>query len=443
MDAERIESMLRAGPPGEPRYEPLFQGNRHVAEHVTPMPIVTRPRLAQGHGRLSLAQVAMAVVLVTIVVGGALLVQSSWRDADVGAPTPGWSPSPSSRSVSGVRLEEIIATWVTEVGADAAVGVVLEGRIYAAAAGIHSATGLVRIGPVSKLYLAAVALQLVDEGRLSLDDRLVEYVPDWPNADTVTVGMLLNGSSGVATFGEPIDALERRVAADPGREWSARDALDLARQDPPRFRPGARVAPTDTDDALLAVIIEQVTGATASAEIRRRLLDPFGLRTTFTAGEGVPPAGTPSYGIDGASEMLRGHRAGASPGVFEDVDDLDPDLLAVLGPARGMAATVVDLARWSDLLHREPDVLSDESRALVGLSYDQGGFGGVAWCPCPDGSSRALVIGGPVAAYSALVAWFPGQQMTIAVVTDRVVALSDIRVLVERIDSVVTSAGGP
>jgi CubicO group peptidase (beta-lactamase class C family) len=298
------------------------------------------------------------------------------------------------------------------------------------------ATGLLRVGPVSKLYVAGVVLQLADEGRLSLDDRLSRFIPDWPNGDAITIRMLLSGTSGVASFGEPLEALERRVAADPDRSWTARDALVIARTAPPRFDPGTRVSPTDTDDALLAMVIEDVTGTNASAEIRRRFLDPLGLRETYAAGEAVPPPGSSGS----AGQMFRGHRIGATPGVLETVDDLDADVLAVLGPARGMAAMVGDVARWSDLLHHRPGLLSDASRALLGLPYERGGAGGAEACPCNGGSTRALVIGGPVAAYSALVAWFPERQATIAILTDRVVAAADMQTLLERLDALVPSS---
>lgn len=445
MDADRIESMLRAGPPGEPRYEPLFVLDDEPGVLRTPMQALGRSRPEQ---RLQqpFAQAFGAVALATLVIAGALLVRSAWNETAVGTPSsvpPATaSPSPSPRDVSGAELERTVGAWVTEFGADAAVGVAVDGQIYAGGT-IHAASSLIRIGQVSRLYLAAVALQLVDEGALSLDDRLSRFVPEWPHADAITIRMLLDGSSGVASFGEPLDVLERRVAADPSRPWGPQDALEIAIDLAPRFDPGTRASPTDTDDALLAVVIDQSTGATTSLEIRRRVLDPFDLRTTFAAGEPVPPAGTPTDRIAGASEMLHGHRAGPAPGVVETVDDLDPDVLAVLGPSRGMAATVVDLARWSHLVHREPDVLSERSRALLDDSYERGGVGGIASCPCAGASTRALVIGGPAGAYSALVAWFPHDGTSITIATDRVVSPENLQALLERVYALVPPSPGP
>jgi CubicO group peptidase (beta-lactamase class C family) len=284
-----------------------------------------------------------------------------------------------------------------------------------------------------------VTLGLVDENRVSLDDPVSRFVPDWPRADEITVRMLVSGSSGIAAFGEPLPDLQARIAADPSRDWSASDALTIARSREPRFDPGTRVSPTDTDDALLAEIIASVTGDTASAEIRRRLLEPLGLDATFAAGEPVPPAGSSSS--PGAPrtnpEMIRGHAVGASPGSFEQVDDVSAELLAVLGPARGMAATVGDVARWSDLLRRDRAVLSPESRGLVSLPYEAGGAGGAATCPCLDGAPRAVVIEGRSGAYSALVAWFPDRGATIAILVDREVARADIQTLLEQVDRLV------
>ena len=73
------------------------------------------------------------------------------------------------------------------------------------------------------MYVAAVVLQLVDEGLLSLDDPLARFVPGWPKGESITIRMLLSGSSGVASFGAPLDALEQLVAADRSHPWSVEE----------------------------------------------------------------------------------------------------------------------------------------------------------------------------------------------------------------------------
>ena len=70
---------------------------------------------------------------------------------------------------------------------------------------------------ITKLFVAALAVKLAQEGRLELDATLAETVPDWPNADRVTLRMLLNQTSGV---GGDRGRLERAIDARPRRLWT-------------------------------------------------------------------------------------------------------------------------------------------------------------------------------------------------------------------------------
>jgi CubicO group peptidase (beta-lactamase class C family) len=439
MDMARIETLLRAGPPLDPGYEPVLAADGAPSGYVTPTQVVRLVR-PERRRRASGRQALIAAAVVVILVGAGLLVAPLLLERDVAAPKDLEAPvipSPIPRSISGVDLEAITVSWANDLGAGVSDAVVVDGRVFLAGSPVHPSTGVIRLGPVSRLYLVAIALQLVDEGRLSLDDPLSKFVPDWPNGAAITVRMLLDGSSGVASFGDPIDDLERLLATDPGRAWNAADALAIARSLPPRFSPGTEMSPADTDDALLAEVIDRTTGEAASAAVRDRLLAPLGLSTTFADGEPVPPAGasqSSGAGTPASGEMVRGHRLASGGG--GTIDDLSPDLLAVLGPARGMAGTVSDVAKWSDRLHH-PGFLADGGRRLMDLPYELGGFGGISTCPCVDGAARAIVVSGSAGAYSALVAWFPDTGATIAVLVDRVVSPGDLQTLLERIDALV------
>lgn len=439
MDVERIEFLLRVGPPDQGRYEQVLPAATASRPSIVRAVGIARVRPRPGR-TLAALQVSMAALIVLGLASATLLLRSAPSVGD-GTPSPSASatssPSTTPRSLPVSPFERAIAAWETEAGVDSAVGVFIDGRIFDGEMGIHPNSGLIRIGPVSRLYLAAVVLQLVDEGALSLDAPVAAFIGDWPDGDAITVRMLLAGSSGVAPFGEPLEALEARIAEDPDRAWSPADGLQIARAAPPRFEPGARFEPVDTDDALLAVIVEEVTGASASAEIRRRFIDPLRLTGTFAAGEPVPVAGSASGIVSGTFEMWRGYVSAGAGGGEVQVDDLDADLLAVLGPARGIAAASTNVTRWSDLLHTEPGLLSDTSRDLLGRSYENGGFGGQASCPCTDGAPRALVIAGSVGAYAALRAWFPEDGTSIVILTNHSVRRESLLDYLERIHSLI------
>ena len=446
MDIERIESLLRAGPPAEPRYRPVLALGAMPFASQTPLEPVLGWRARPRRGRASMAEMSMVIALVVAVVGAGLWIRSTLQGPSIGpppSPSPSLvSPSPPLRAVAGADLDAMTRAWATEVDAALGVAVVVDGRIFISGT-VHT-VAVTRLGPVSRIYVAAVVLQLVDEGLLSLDDPLARFVPGWPKGESITIRMLLSGSSGVASFSEPLDALEQRVAADPSHPGSVDDSLAIARARSPRFEPGTRPSPADTEDALLASVIESISGSGA-AEIRRRFLDQIDLRSTFLAGDPVPAAGstpTGEYLISGA-EMLRGYRADPTTGVFGPIDDLDPRVLAVLGLARGTGATAGDLARFADAIHRRPDLLSDSSRELLGLPLARGGAGGVEACPCTDDVKRAVVTSGSLGAYGAMLAWFPDDGTTIAILTDRVVAPAKLQALLERIDTLIPVQPSP
>ena len=88
--------------------------------------------------------------------------------------------------------------------------------------GVPATTRLhVRNGFVAYCYLATILLEFVDRGKISLTDKLSEYLPDLPEADAVTIKMLANSTSGYADYVYQPAVLDG-TSADPFRQWSTR-----------------------------------------------------------------------------------------------------------------------------------------------------------------------------------------------------------------------------
>jgi len=442
-DDEQLERMLRVRPQADAAYQ------AGIAELLDlparERPIVGAPRLRAGGGGSRRSVIVFAIIAILIALLGAFTA-GSLRNAvliPVQTSLPTANPSPPV-DFPAAALQDLTARWTDArqpgtLPLAAAVAIMRDGRIWGATGGyLHS--GIVRLGASGRLYLVAVALQLVDEGRLALDGRIDRYIPAWPAARAVTVRQLMDGSSGLASFADPVDALARSVAADPKRVWTAADALAIAAAKRPRFAPGTRHDPADTDDALLDAIIETITGAPSSDAITTRILLPVALEKTFVAGAPIAdPPGLLPYGAM-ATEMQSGLWDPNGTGTLTQVTDLPAGVLAVLGPARGMASNQWDLARGADAILLNPSLLSDSRRGDLSRSIEEGGFGGSEICPCDGVTPRGIGQIGHVGPYTSLLVYVPSERMTIGIVANMAVADGDLEALLQQVYDLVVPA---
>ena len=136
-----------------------------------------------------------------------------------------------------------------------------------------------RIGSITKTMTATVILQLVQEGKVSLDDPISKYRPDVPNGDNITIAQLLDMRSGLAGYTEN-PAFQRAVDEDPERIWSPDELLALAFSAPALFPPGTAWQYSNTNYILLGLVMEDVTGQTVPELFQERLFDPLGMDST-------------------------------------------------------------------------------------------------------------------------------------------------------------------
>jgi len=151
-----------------------------------------------------------------------------------------------------------------------------------------------------KAFTAATVLQLVEAGKLSLDDRLERWDPRFANAGQITIDDLLSHTSGLFSFQE--DAGLRQT-----RGWKSPDVvLDVARKRPALFCPGATWSYSNTGYVLLGRIIEAVDGRPYAEAVTARVVERLGLTGTVIIPAGGVPSDipTPATG-DGTADDLR------------------------------------------------------------------------------------------------------------------------------------------
>ncbi|MBH0776995.1 serine hydrolase domain-containing protein [Nocardia bovistercoris] len=143
-----------------------------------------------------------------------------------------------------------------------------------------------RIGGNTEAYTATVLLQLEAEGALSLDDTVQHWLPGAVAANgndgaAITVRQLLNHTSGLPEYSaSPTFTTSYTLNFEPYQPWAPQDLVNIALTQPPLGVPGQKFAFANTNYVLAGMVIEAVTGNTAAAEIRTRILTPFALDDT-------------------------------------------------------------------------------------------------------------------------------------------------------------------
>lgn len=143
-------------------------------------------------------------------------------------------------------------------------------------------TALFQVASVGKAFTAAVALQLVEEGRLSLSAPVAQWFPGVPNADLITVADLLWHTSGLVSFNALPDGRTLGAAYR-----SPEKLVEIASAYDPQFCPGAAWSYTNTGYVMLGRIVEAVEGRPFGDVLRARVLGPLQLSHTVMREPGV------------------------------------------------------------------------------------------------------------------------------------------------------------
>ena len=206
---------------------------------------------------------------------------------------------------------------------------------------------LLLAGSVGKTYVAAVALQLVSEGKLGLDEPISTYLgtEPWfsrlPNAATITVRMLMNHTSGLVRY-EFKPEFTRDLTASPDKVWRPAELVAYILDTEAPFPAGGGWDYSDTNYIVLGMIIERVAGATLNDEIARRLLRPLGLTRTVPSDRREIPG------------LAQGYAGPGNP--FGGTDAMIVDGKFAINPqfewaGGGYAVSGGDLARWAKALY--------------------------------------------------------------------------------------------
>jgi D-alanyl-D-alanine carboxypeptidase len=402
-----------------------------------------------------LAAAVALIVLATVAIGtGVIPIPGAATTGPVAAasPTPPPSPTPvPTPEPTPPRPTDspYIATGIDRPGVAARLQAALdEGRAALAAPGIQAsvifpdgrqwtgvsgvadlATGRplspdtpFAIASVSKTFLAADVLLLVDAGLLSLDDAPARLLPTTlvagaPIDPQITVRMLLDHTSGLGDY-LTSKSLDEAVRADPLAVWTPAQALGHV--GPTAGKPGQGYHYANTNYVLLGLIVEQVTGRTLAAELRARFFEPLALSSASYQGAEPPAAQLPT------SYRYSSIRLEAKPQDVTDGTDIRPftAITTATGAAGSLAMSARDLAHWARALYGglvlPPELLAlmIADAAVTQTLKPAYPYGLGVQVFTIDGRITYGHSGRLVGARS-IVRWFPDAGVAIAIVTNQ------------------------
>jgi CubicO group peptidase (beta-lactamase class C family) len=255
------------------------------------------------------------------------------------------------------------------------------------------------IGSVTKQFTAAAILQLRDEGKLSLDDDLTKYFPDYPTGGrSISVRRLLDHTSGIKGITEIPGFRELQH-----RGWSRDSAIALFARQPFEFEPGEAMIYNNSAYILLGHIIDKASGMSYERYVQERIFAPLGMTASrYCNNFEVVPQRASGYQIQGTATrraMLNDHNWPYSAG--------------------SLCSTAGDLVTWLHALHGGR-VLSPESyREMTSGSQLNDGTPlryGMALSVGPDvGGTLHIGHGGAIGGFGAQASWYPDEQLAVVV----------------------------
>ncbi|HEX7019392.1 MAG TPA: serine hydrolase domain-containing protein [Gemmatimonadaceae bacterium] len=331
----------------------------------------------------------------------------------LGCAAPRSNPTPGGRSPRLTHdIDSILAPYASLDGPGASVVVIKGGRVVAERSyGLADVEARVpitdradfRLASLTKQFTATAVMLLVKEGKLSLDKRVSDVLPELPAyARGITIRHLLTHTSGIWAY-------EDFVPDTQTYEVNDRDALALiARADSLYFPPGSAFRYSNTGYALLALIVERTSGERFADFLRNHIFRPLGMDSTLAYEQGVSTVPNRAYGY-----------SAASAGGFTRTDQSNTS--AVLGDG-GVYTSIHDLIAWNRALD-EHTLVDAAAQQLIWTPQTLAGDGqapyGFGWWIARDDWGTRLWHNGETRGFTNGIVKYPDRGITVILLTNR------------------------
>jgi len=258
------------------------------------------------------------------------------------------------------------------------------------------------IGSISKQFVSAAAMLLVEDGKLNLDDPVHTFLPYLPGEWVgVTMRQLLNHTSGIPDYEEirSYDAYRFRMTPE--------EIIKIAQSRPVDFAPGQGWYYSNTGYYLASMVLERIEGQPLGRVLQNRIFGPLGMANTRLADpEAIIPNRAAGYWVNKVNTLINRNPTETS---------------STLG-AGGLLSNAGDLAKWDAALYGD-DFLSAESKAAMWspaiLPGGENTGYGLGWSVTPYKGLTSQHHSGQVAGFTAFFDRFPGQEMAVIVFLNR------------------------
>jgi len=259
-----------------------------------------------------------------------------------------------------------------------------------------------RLGSITKQFTAVGILMLADEGKLSLDDEITKFFPDYPtHGRRITVEHLLTHTSGIRSY-TSIPEWRTLIRND----VTPTELIAVFRDQPMDFAPGADWRYNNSGFALLGAIIEKLSGQSYADFTRTRFFEPLGMRDTrVETHEALIP------------RRVRGYAVGPGRAIT------NADYISLTHPyaAGALVSTVDDLSRWGQAVTAgrllKPETWRRAHTAYRLADGRSAGYGH-GWFLGELAGRPSVEHGGDIDGFSTDGVWIPSEKLQVYVLTN-------------------------
>lgn len=202
------------------------------------------------------------------------------------------------------------------------------------------------LASVTKQFTAMAIMQLYERKKLSLDDELSKYIPDYPRGDEISIHYLLTHQSGIVNCTN-LEEFWRQG----GNNSSILDVINIFKNKPLDFTPGNGSSYSNSGYIVLSYIIEKVSGQSYGEFLKNNIFHPLGMNQT-------------SMGYSNGAKMFDAN----SLGTYTHYGADDEDLLKAIYGAGSLCSSIDDLQKWDEALYTEK-LVKKETAKLIFTSY--------------------------------------------------------------------------